>query len=82
MSAATLERERGDDREPEVSVERLQEMYEQPVADEVLYESDKIGVGIGDIALKASGNRYARLRGYAIMQRANPAVSRRYSPPV
>lgn len=50
MSAATLERERGDDRH---SVELLQEMFSQPPAEEPVYkqyESDVPEVGLGDYA--------------------------------
>lgn len=58
MSAATLERERGDDRDPEVEIQKLQEMYDQPSAPEPIhvYEHDapktektELQAGAGDL---------------------------------
>ena len=76
MSAATLEREGGDDRDPEVEIQKLQEMYDRPDAQEVLYVSNMREVGIGDIALRATGDRMARLRGHAIIRHASPTIAR------
>lgn len=76
MAAATLEREGGDDRDPQVEIKKLQEMYDNPDAQEVLYVSDIVEAGIGGIALRATGDKLARLRGHAIVRHAVPTVSR------
>jgi hypothetical protein len=76
MSTATLEREGGDDRDPEVEIQKLQEMYDRPDAREILYVSNLREVGIGDIALRATGDKMARLRGHAVIRHATPTVSR------
>lgn len=50
MSAGIMEREYGDDRDPEVLLQRLQEMYNQPEAPEPTYASEKPGVAVGEFA--------------------------------
>jgi hypothetical protein len=48
MSSATIERERGDDRDPVVSIERLDEMFNQPDAEEPSYaRQDDLRPSIG-----------------------------------
>lgn len=75
MSAATLEREGGDDRDPEVQLRRMEEK-------EVLYVSDIVGTNIGGLALRSTGDRMARLRGAGVIMRSNPMISRGPLPPV
>lgn len=71
MSAATLERERGDDRDPEVEIQKLQEMYDQPTVPEPsesrslhVYEADaprekrrELTAAVGDLVLETSVRR-------------------------
>lgn len=82
MSAGTAEMERGDDRNPDVSVERLHEMFDQPSAEEPTYVSDVRGAAIGEYVLMPLDvdRRSGRLPmhvGRAMVRRAHirPAVS-------
>lgn len=50
MSAGVAEMERGDDRNPEIMVQRLHEMFNQPDAKEPTYISDTPGVSAGEYA--------------------------------
>lgn len=67
MSAGTIERERGDDRDPEIAEQKLlEEMFNQPS-----YISDTPGIAVGEFAPvplgRERGSRYpTRLGNIAI----------------
>lgn len=75
MSLGTIERERGDDRERDVSVERLNEMLSLPDATEPSYEPEVPVATIGEhtlVSLDIDRRRGARLplrMGRATVQR-------------
>lgn len=78
MSAGTIERERGDDRNPDVSVERLNEMFSQPDAVEPIYVSDMPQGAIGEFAPVSVENekfrhstRHPRHLGHITLRRAH-----------
>lgn len=73
MSIEVLEPERGDDRNPDISVERLEEMFNQPEAPEPerVYVSDTPGVAIGEIALRPLRmDKYPRQLGNVAFRKA------------
>ena len=85
MSTETLDREHGDDRRPEVEIQRLEEMYERPSVSEVVYVSDAPDrkTAIGDVIFAPSRMRYPRqLGGLAMVRRAHvrPVLINRVGP--
>lgn len=71
MSAGTMERERGDDRDPEVAEQKLlEEMFNQPA-----YVSDTPGVAVGEFAPLPLGperaNRYPAHLGHIAVRRVH-----------
>lgn len=58
MSAATLEREAGDDRDPQVEIAKLREMYDAPSVPEP---------GPGDIQIMHAG----QITGHLLLRRYN-----------
>lgn len=84
MTTETIERERGDDRDPNVSVERLHEIFNQPVVPEPRYRgyvSDAPEVpqaGIGDVVpMRLTRSRVQRVGSSVLaFRRVAPRLAR------
>lgn len=75
MSAAVMEREGGDDRKPEILIERLHEMLSQPDIPEPVYDSSELRPAVGEFAVVPLGRErlphYPRVLGRVATRRVH-----------